>query len=81
MTVLPISKRGSITIPPEIRRLLGLDDAPHPMMLAEVQDGGLFLRPATAMPVRDIPRDQIQQWIADDEDGAEAFWQTKNQML
>ena len=74
MTALLLSKRGSITLPPEMRRLLGLDVSTHPMMLAEIQDGGVFLRPATAMPVRDIPLHQIEQWIADDEEGAEAFW-------
>ncbi len=74
MTALLLSKRGSITLPPEIRRQLGLSSSAHPMLLAKMQDGGVFLQPATAMPVRDIPLDQMQQWIKDDEEGAEIFW-------
>jgi hypothetical protein len=35
---------GLITLPPEIRRALGLESAEHPMMLAELREGGvLFL--------------------------------------
>jgi len=46
------------------------------MMLMELRDGGVFLHPATAMPVRDIPLKQIQQWIAADEADAEGFWKS-----
>ena len=74
MTAIPVSKRGTITLPPEIRRALGLDAAEHPMMLVELRDGGVFLQPAGAMPVRDIPLETIQQWIAADERDAESFW-------
>ena len=75
MTAIAVSKRGTITLPPEIRRALGLASADHPMMLAELRDGGVFLQPAAAMPVRDLPAETIRQWIAEDEAGAEAFWQ------
>ncbi len=44
------------------------------MMLAELRDGGVFLQPAAALPVRDIPLEQMQKWIAEDEEGAEVFW-------
>jgi len=75
MTAIPVSKRGTITLPPEIRRALGLDAAEHPMMLVEMRGGGVFLQPAEAMPVRDIPLETMQQWIAEDERGSESFWQ------
>lgn len=75
MTAITVSKRGTITLPPEIRRALGLESADHPMMLAELRDGGVFLQPAAAVPVRDLPVETIRKWIADDESGAEAFWQ------
>ncbi len=74
MTAIPISKRGAITLPPEIRRALGLDVAENPMMLVELRNGGVFLQPAEAMPVRDIPMETLQEWIAEDERGAENFW-------
>lgn len=73
MTPLRLSKNGSITLPLEMRRQLGLDTAIHSMVLAEIENGGIFLRPVTAIPVRDIPLDQIQSWIEDDEEGAEIF--------
>lgn len=75
MTAIAVSKRGTITLPPEIRRALGLESADHPMMLAELRDGGVFLQPAAAMPVRDLPAEMIRQWIAEDEADAEPFWQ------
>lgn len=43
-------------------------------MLVELRDGGIFLQPAEAMPVRDIPAQTLQTWIAEDEKDAEAFW-------
>ena len=75
MTAISISKRGTITLPPEIRRALGLDLAKNPMMLVEMRGGGVFLQAAEAMPVRDIPIETINEWIAEDERGAEAFWE------
>lgn len=75
MTALPVSKRGSITLPPEVRRELGLNVTENPMLLVELRDGGVFLRPAITVPVRDIPKETLKEWIAEDEREAEAFWQ------
>jgi bifunctional DNA-binding transcriptional regulator/antitoxin component of YhaV-PrlF toxin-antitoxin module len=74
MTSIPVSKRGTITLPPDIRRKLGLDAAAHPMMLVEMRDGGVFLQPAEALPLRDIPEETLLGWITEDERDAEAFW-------
>lgn len=74
MITIPVSKRGTITLPPDMRRKLGLDAAEHPMMLVELRDGGVFLQPAEALPVRDIPEETLQGWLAEDEKGAEDFW-------
>ena len=76
MTAIAVSKRWTITLPPEIRKGLGLEGADHPMMIMELRDGGVFLHPATAMPVRDIPLKQIQKLIATDEADAERFWKS-----
>jgi bifunctional DNA-binding transcriptional regulator/antitoxin component of YhaV-PrlF toxin-antitoxin module len=74
MTTIPVSKRGTITLPPEMRRKLGLDAAENPMMLAELRDGGVFLQPAEAFPVRDIPEETLRGWIEEDEKDAASFW-------
>ena len=74
MTAIPVSKRGTITLPPDMRRKLGIEAAEHPMMLVELRDGGVFLQPAQALPLRDIPEATLRGWIADDEKGANKFW-------
>jgi bifunctional DNA-binding transcriptional regulator/antitoxin component of YhaV-PrlF toxin-antitoxin module len=74
MTAIPVSKRGTVTLPPEVRRKLRLESVPHPMLLVELREDGVFLHPATAVPVRDIPLKQMQKWIKDDEKDAEKFW-------
>ena len=63
-----------MTLPPEIRKSLGLDVSAHPMVLAELRDGGVFLQPAEAVPVRDIPLTTMKQWIEEDERDASRFW-------
>lgn len=73
MTTLALSKRGSLTLPPELRRKMGLDKLRHPMLIVEEREGGLFLHPATAVPMRDIPKVQIKAWIARDEAEMKAF--------
>lgn len=74
MISIPVSKRGTITLPPEMRRSLGLDVTEHPMMLVELRDGGVFLHPAEALPVREIPEETLRRWIEEDENDAEEFW-------
>ena len=69
MTILTMTKRGGVTLPPELRRKLGLNRLRNPLLIAEERDGGIFLQAATAMPVRNLSREQIQEWIKDDEAG------------
>ncbi len=73
MTTLALSKRGSLTLPPALRRKMGLDKLRNPLLLVEERDGGLFLQPAVALPVRDLPKAQVQAWIARDEADMTAF--------
>lgn len=77
MTTLALSKRGSVTLPPNLRRKLGLDKLRNPMVLVEERDGGLFLQPAVALPVRDLPKSRIKAWIARDEAEMKAFQAAK----
>jgi bifunctional DNA-binding transcriptional regulator/antitoxin component of YhaV-PrlF toxin-antitoxin module len=68
MTTLTMTKRGAITIPPDIRKRMGLDRLEHPLLIAEERDGGLFIQPAMATPIRDIPLEKIQAWLKEDEE-------------
>ena len=71
--ILPVSKRGTITLPPAYRRKLGLDRMANPLVLAEEKNGKLVLEAATAIPVRDIPEATIRQWINEDEKAGETL--------
>jgi bifunctional DNA-binding transcriptional regulator/antitoxin component of YhaV-PrlF toxin-antitoxin module len=71
--ILPVSKRGTVTLPPDLRSKLGLDRLENPMLLVEERNGKLFLEPATAVPVRDLPEATIRGWIAEDEKAMEAL--------
>ena len=71
--ILPVSKRGTVTLPADLRSKLGLDRLENPMLLAEERNGKLFLEPATAVPVRDLPEATIRGWIAEDEKAMESF--------
>ncbi len=73
---LPVSKRGGLTLPPELRRKLGLDRVSSPLVIVEERDGGLFLQAAAAVPVRDIAPATLAQWIARDEAEMAAFNRT-----
>ena len=74
---VPISKRGTFTIPPEIRKRLGVDQLENPMLLVEERDGKIYLEPAAAIPVRDIPKATLRSWIKDDEAAMSAFKKSK----
>jgi hypothetical protein len=52
---------------------MGLDKLRNPMLLVEEREGGLFLQPAVALPVRDLPKAQLRAWIARDEADMKAF--------
>lgn len=72
-TVIPISKRGTVTLPPALRRKFGFDRMENPLVIVEERDGALILRPATAVAVRDLPKSLIDEWIAEDEAGMAQF--------
>lgn len=74
MRAIRVSKRGTVTLPVEFRRRLGLESIPQPMLLVELREDGMFLRQAPVLHLRDIPLEQMQKWIEDDEKGAEKFW-------
>jgi len=65
--VVPISKRGTITLPPPFRKKMRLDQVDNPLMLVEEKDGRLIMELASAVPVRDIADATLQEWVAEDE--------------
>jgi bifunctional DNA-binding transcriptional regulator/antitoxin component of YhaV-PrlF toxin-antitoxin module len=71
--VVPISKRGTVTLPPALRRKFGLGTVANPLVLIEERDGELVLRPAAAVAVREISQAVIDGWIAEDEAGMREF--------
>ena len=52
-----------------MRRRLHLDK--EGLVIIEERDGGIFLQPAMAVPLRDFSVEQMQTWIAEDEAGME----------
>jgi hypothetical protein len=72
-TTIALTKRGSLTLPPSLRRKMGLDKLRNPMVVVEEREGGLFLQTAVAVAVRDLPKATIEQWIARDEADMAAF--------
>ena len=72
MTVVPVSKRGAVTLPPALRRKFGLGTTCS-LVIIEERGGELVLRPAAAVTVREIPQEVIAAWIADDEAGMLEF--------
>ena len=64
---LPVSKRGTLTLQPELRLKLKLNRLASPMVVMEEKDGVVIMQSAVAMPIRDIPKDSIERWILNDE--------------
>ena len=75
--ILPISKRGSVTLPPSIRKKFHLVDNENALVILEEREGELILSPATAVPVRDIPTDKIALWLNQDKEEMAQFNKVK----
>jgi bifunctional DNA-binding transcriptional regulator/antitoxin component of YhaV-PrlF toxin-antitoxin module len=72
-TAIPISPRGTITLPAGLRQRLKLDPKEHAMLIVEEREGGIFLHPAITVPVRELPARTIRKWVrADEVDAATA---------
>jgi len=75
VTSLPISKRGTLTLPLLMRRKLGIDRLENPRVIVAEREGGIFLQAVTDVSegAPDIPVETIQRWIAEDEAGMARF--------
>lgn len=75
---VPVSKRGTVTLPPEIRKKMGIDKLENPMVLINEAEGKFILELATAIPVRDIPLEKLNQWIKQDEGDMALFLKSQS---
>lgn len=71
--VVPISKRGTITLPPPFRKKMRLDQVDNPLMLVEERDGKLIMELAAAVPVRDLSEETLEAWVAEDKAEGQAL--------
>jgi bifunctional DNA-binding transcriptional regulator/antitoxin component of YhaV-PrlF toxin-antitoxin module len=75
---LPVSKRGTLTLPPELRIKLKLNRLNSPMVVLDEKDGVVIMQSAVAMPIRDIPKESINRWILNDEADFNTYKKKKN---
>jgi len=68
--------RGSLTLPSKRPSKIGLDKLRNPLLILEEREGGLFLHPAAALLIRDLPKARITVWIARAEGAMKAFQAT-----
>ncbi len=61
---LVVSPRGQITLPAELRKLLGLKEGG--VVTVEERRGEIVLRPATVLEIDVYPEEQIKEWDAQD---------------
>jgi bifunctional DNA-binding transcriptional regulator/antitoxin component of YhaV-PrlF toxin-antitoxin module len=71
--VVPISRRGTITLPPSFRKKMGIDRIDNALMLVREEKGMLIMELAAAVPVRDLPESTVRGWIAEDEADGKAI--------
>ena len=59
---IQINERGSMTLPKELRGLLGLQKGG--VVMAEAAEGGILLRPAVAYPIELYPDTRVEEFDA-----------------
>jgi bifunctional DNA-binding transcriptional regulator/antitoxin component of YhaV-PrlF toxin-antitoxin module len=68
---LSISNRGDVTLPARMRKELGLH--PNTLLIAEITQEGLLLRPAVTLPVEMYTDERIRAFDAENEQIGEIF--------
>jgi AbrB family looped-hinge helix DNA binding protein len=64
-TLLTISGRGSVTLPAQMRKELGM--APQSQVIVEITRDGVLLRPAVTLPVEMYSEERIRAFEEEDE--------------
>ncbi len=70
--VANVSSRGTLTLPIQIRRKLGLTKNSQAIIIFEERPDGILLHPAIPVPIRDLPRAKVKAWIEQDEADAKS---------
>ncbi|MEW6777242.1 MAG: AbrB/MazE/SpoVT family DNA-binding domain-containing protein [Bdellovibrionota bacterium] len=68
---LTVGKRGTLVLPAEVRRRLGLDEGA--LVLAEEAEGGLLLRRAEAVPIEIYTPERIAEFLLSSAIGPEDY--------
>ena len=64
-TTIQINERGTLTLPKELRKRLGLEKGG--VIIAEVSDDGIILKPAVAFPIEMYTDSRIKEFEEEDE--------------
>jgi len=64
-TTIQINKRGSLTLPMEVRKKLGLEKGG--VVMAEESDEGIVLKPAVAFPIEMYSDKRIAEFDREEE--------------
>ena len=64
-TTIQINERGTLTLPKELRKRLGLEKGG--VIIAEVSDNGIILKPAVAFPIEMYTDSRIKEFEKEDE--------------
>lgn len=61
METTKIGKRGTVVIPAAMRRMFGFDEGS--LVIAEIQNEGILLRPAAAVPIEIYTPERIAEFL------------------
>lgn len=64
-TTIQINARGTLTLPKELRKRLGLEKGG--VIIAEVSEDGIILKPAVAFPIEMYNDSRIKEFDKEDE--------------
>lgn len=64
-TTIQINKRGTLTLPKELRRRLGLEKGG--VIIAEASEDGIILKPAVAFPIEMYTDSRIKEFENENE--------------
>ena len=64
-TTIQINARGTLTLPKELRKRLGLEKGG--VIIAEVSDDGIILKPAVSFPIEMYADSRIKEFEKEDE--------------
>ncbi len=69
--IISINERGTLTLPKELRKKLGLQKAGQ--VIAEETPGGVILQPAAAFPIEIYTDERIAEFQKNNEDALKGF--------